>query len=167
MKKVIIPFIFLLCLLFSSCSSAVVKPHLGGIAFRGEITYFNEKYSLEGQMGEDKTLKAKITAPKELSDLIFTITEKETMVEYKGITYSPVEGAMPFSALMDRFYKAMTLGQAEGLTADSDGKLTIENDGRKITFFLSPTGLPQKAEIENSNFVVNFYNVSIKEDNDG
>ncbi len=167
MKKIVLPFLVAACLLFSACSSTEIKPKLTGITFRGEMAYYNESYGFEGEIAQDKTLRAKITAPKELSDLNFTVTPSGTTVEYKGITYTPAHGAMPFSEIMDRFYGSLLATLEEGLTANSDGLLETEYKGKKIKFFLSPTGLPQKAEIENSNFTVSFYNVSIKEDSDG
>ena len=107
------------------------------------------------------------TSPEELKDLNFTITPSGTTVEYKGISYTPVEGSMPFSALMDKFYRAMLEASQEGLTANSDGILTLDAEGKKTEFTLSPTGLPLEAQIENGNFLIKFYNVTIKEDTDG
>ncbi|MEE0928999.1 MAG: hypothetical protein UIG59_07380 [Acutalibacteraceae bacterium] len=167
MKKYFFPLLLVICLMLTACSSSAVKPQLCGISFRAEMTYYNENYSLEGELGRDKTLKATITSPEELKDLNFTITPSGTTVEYKGISYTPVEGSMPFSALMDKFYRAMLDASQEGLTANSDGILTLDAEGKKTEFTLSPTGLPLEAQIENGNFLIKFYNVTIKEDTDG
>lgn len=163
MKKIF--FILLSFLVLCSCSAEKnIQPRLGGIAFNAEMTYYNEVYRFEGEILSDGTLKATVTAPEELKELNFTINSEQTTVEYKGLTYSPVEGNMPFSGVMTDFYAPIREVMLSEKIADKNGSLIGGQGVRAYRFTFSPTGLPQKLEIPDESFVIRFYNVSIKED---
>lgn len=163
MKKILS--ILLICLALCSCSSAKsIVPRLSGISFTADMTYYNEVYAFDGEILSDGTMKATVTSPEELSELEFTLTGEGTTVNYKGLTYSPVEGSMPFSKIMEDIYlpiREVALGDA---TADGNGILTGGEGSGEYSFTLSPTGLPQKLEMPDERFFVKFYNVSVKED---
>ena len=162
MKKILS--VLLVIMLLCSCSGGEITPHLCGIGFKAEMTYYNESYAFLGELSENGTLKAEITAPEELSELVITISHDSTTVNYKGLTYTPVEGTMPFSAMLEDFYNPIKAVIDSGLTADKNGKLTVGSGTDKAEFTLSPTGLPQKLELPDERFSVTFYNVSVKED---
>ncbi len=163
MKKIVsvLLVLFLLC----SCSGGKeIEPQLRGITFTAEMNYYNEAYGFVGEILSDGTLKASITAPEELKDLNFTISGEGIMVEYKGLTYSPVEGNMPFAGVMEEVYAPIREVILSDAAADSDGVLTGGAGVRAYTLTLSPTGLPQKLQIPDESFEIKFYNVSIKEE---
>lgn len=163
MKKIVSS--LLVFLLFCSCSGGKeIQPQLQGITFTAEMTYYNEVYGFDGEILSDGTLKAAITAPEELKDLNLTMNDEGITVEYKGLTYSPVEGNMPFSGVMEEVYAPIREVILSGAVADSDGVLTGGEGVRAYTLTVSPTGLPQKLEIPDESFQIRFYNVSIKED---
>lgn len=154
-----------LCLLLVLCSCASakeVKPQLGGISFSAEVTYYNENYAFDGHLEKNGTLKAEITSPKELEGLNFTLNGDSVTVEYKGLSYTPVEGSMPFSRVMEEIYLPLReLALSDKVTSDKEGR--VEEKGR-YALTLSPTGLPQKLLIPDNRFEVRFYNISVKED---
>lgn len=162
MKKILSTLVVLM--LLCSCSDGEITPHLCGISFKAEMLYYNESYSFSGELSKDGDLTAEITAPEELSDLVITISDEGTTVNYKGLTYTPVEGTMPFSAMLEEFYNPIKAAIDTGLTASGDGKLTVGSGADKAEFTLSPTGLPQRLELPDERFSVTFYNVSVKED---
>lgn len=159
MKKLLL--IPLCLLLLCSCSKKEIKPQLCGIGFTAQVEYYNEQYSFEGEISEDYTLTAVITAPKELKDLKITTNGAETRVEYNGLSYTPVEGTMPFSQVLCDFLTPIKEVAVTGALADSDGKLTIGSGVKKANLTLSPTGLPQSLEIPDERFLVTFLNLRI------
>lgn len=162
MKKALVS--ILLVITLCACSGGEIKPCLGGISFTAEMVYYNESYSFEGELSVEGELTAVMTAPEELKDLKFTLNAEGTVVDYKGITYTPTAGTMPFSKTMESFYAPVKEVLQGGLTADSKGILTLGEGVEAATFTLSPTGLPQKLEIPDKRFCVTFYNVSLIED---
>ena len=159
MKKAVLS--LLLCFTLCACSSGEITPCLKGISFTAEMTYYNESYCFDGSISTQGELTAVITSPEELKDLKLILGEKGTTVEYKGITYTPVEGTMPFSAVLKNFYNPIREVMAEELLADGDGKLKTGEGTEAAVFVFSPTGLPQTMEHRGKGFSVNFYNVSI------
>lgn len=160
MKKFVC--VFLIAVMLCSCSEKGITPKLLSTSFTAEMVYYNEKYSFSGKISEDGTLTAKITSPEDLADLVFIITPEQTNVSYKGLTFSPVEGNMPFSSVMEEFYEPINeiaSSEAELLT-DSNGKLTGVEE-REYTFIFSSTGLPQQLLIPDESFSVVFYNQKI------
>lgn len=155
--------VVLMLLTLCSCSGEKQqKLHLGGITFNAAVNYYNENYEFEGHLKKDGSLEAKIVSPKELEDLNFTLNGESVQVEYKGLTYTPVEGSMPFSTVMEGLYEPLReLVFSDSAAADKEGRV-VDADG-KFTLTVSPTGLPQKLEIPNSSFEVRFYNVSVEE----
>ncbi len=164
MKKIIL----VLCLLLTLCSCSgekEVKPQLGGISFGAEVSYYNENYGFDGQLQKDGTLTAVITEPKELEGLSFTLNGDAVTVEYKGLRYTPVEGSMPFSRVMEELYAPLReIVLSETTLADKEGRVVGE-DGR-YTLTVSPTGLPQKLSLPDKRFEMRFYNISVNEDTD-
>ena len=161
MKKVFAA--VLVCFLLCSCGSAnTVKPTLLGTEFTAKMTYYNEQYSFDGKITQDGKLVAVLTEPEELSDITLTLGGEQTIAEYKGITYTPIEGNMPFSAVMERFYLPIKdMAYKESVNLDSDGAV---KDTKGYKFFLAPTGLPSRLEIGDENFSITFYDISICED---
>lgn len=160
MKKICL--VLTLVLLLCSCSSKrEITPCLAGISFTAEIVYYNESYSLDGTISKSGELTAKMKEPEELSDLKIMISESGTVVDYKGLTYTPLEGTMPFAKVISELYKPIfeTIKNETAVTS-SDGILKGEN----FTFKLSPTGLPLELMIPDERFQVKFYNVTICED---
>lgn len=159
MKKIIIVFfcLFLLC----SCSSGKeIAPALKGISFKGVMTHYNEEYSFLAEIGKEGELKCEMTAPDTLKGMVIRGDREGTRVEYKGISYSPVQGSMPFSAIMERFYECLLDAMESDALADEKGVLKTED----YTLTLSPSGLPQKLTIEKDGFYITFYNISVKEE---
>lgn len=159
MRKAVLS--LLLCFTLCACSSGEIKPCLKGISFTAEMTYYNESYCFDGSISGEGELTALIISPEELKDLKLTIGEKGTTVEYKGITYTPVEGTMPFSAVLQSFYNPIREVMTKKPFADGGGKLKIGEGAEAAVFVFSPTGLPQTLELPDKRFSVNFYNVSI------
>lgn len=161
MKKIFAA--FLVCFILSSCgSSHTVKPTLLGTEFTAKMTYYNEQYSFDGKITEDGKLIAVLHEPEELSDITLTLGGEQTVAEYKGITYTPIEGNMPFSAVMERFYLPIKdMAYKESVDLDSEGAVK-DTEGYK--FYLAPTGLPSRLEIGDENFSITFYDISISED---
>ncbi len=159
MKRIVS--VLLVLLLLCSCSSGKeTAPILKGIGFSAEMTYFNEAYSFDGEINGKGALTAQMTAPKELEGLKFTLSEGTTLVEYKGLVYSPVEGTMPFSKIIEDFYGAVGLFGAE-TGSDADGVIKIGEGADEVVLTISPTGLPQKIEMPDERFAVTFYNTKI------
>ena len=146
-----------------SCVSAnTVKPTLLGTEFTAKMTYYNEQYSFDGKITEDGKLIARLSEPEELSDITLTLDGEQTIAEYKGITYTPIEGNMPFSAVMERFYLPIKdMAYKESVELDSDG---AAKDTQGYKFYLAPTGLPNRLNIGDENFSITFYDISICED---
>lgn len=161
MKKVFAA--VLVCLMLCSCGSAnTVKPTLLGTEFTAKMTYYNEQYSFDGKITEDGKLIARLSEPEELSDITLTLDGEQTIAEYKGITYTPIEGNMPFSAVMERFYLPIKdMAYKESVELDSDG---AAKDTQGYKFYLAPTGLPNRLNIGDENFSITFYDISICED---
>ena len=166
MRKIFSVLLVLLALLLCSCSSAKeIRPYLAGISFTADMTYYNESYGFDGEIFSDGTLKISMTEPEQLKDLNITVSGEGMTVEYKGLTYSPVEGSMPFSAVLEEFYNPLReIVLSDTAVADSNGVLTGSAGTLGYTLTVSPTGLPQKLEIPDERFTVKFYNVSVKED---
>ena len=165
MKKIL--FLLLIFLTLCACSGGKsIEPKLSGVTFTAEMTHYNEVYSFSGEILSDGTLKAAVTAPEELKDINFTINDEGTTVEYKGLTYSPVEGSMPFSGIMEELYAPIREIISSGATANSEGLLTGGEGVRAYALTVSPTGLPQKLEIPDESFNIRFYNVSVEDVND-
>lgn len=161
MKRIIAIFLFLITL--CGCKGGEITPYLGGIAFRGEMTYYNESYAFLGELSKEGKLRLEMTAPESLAEMVFTVDSDGTVAEYKGIVYRPVEGSMPFASIIDRLYLSLIEIGASGETADKNGVLKHEGEA-PCTLYLSPTGLPQKLTIDRDGFFVDFYNIKITED---
>ena len=163
MKRLLLALMVLLCL--CSCTKKEIKPILTEISFTGELTYFNEIYVFDGEILKDGTLKATIKEPEELEELKLTVTEKGMRADYKGLTYEANEATMPFSRIVQEFYTPlnMLIGQ-ESLTANKNGEISGKAGETDYLLTLSPTGLPQKLELETRHITVRFYNISIKEE---
>ncbi len=163
MKKIICIFMVLFCL--CSCSKSEVSPQLLGISFTGELTYYNEEYVFEGEILKDCTMKISVKEPEELKDLNITVTDKVMKAEYKGLTYEANEATMPFSRVIQNFYTPLSIITNDNtLKADKNGEVNGEFGGEKCSLIVSPTGLPQRFELRNKQLILNFYNVSIKEE---
>ena len=163
MKKII--GILLVILTLCSCGGKQeIKPRLQGISFTAEVTYYNEAYSLEGEILSDGTLQVAVTAPEELKGFNIHMINEDITVEYKGLTYSPIEGTMPFSGVMAELYAPIRQIVGSDIMADTEGKIKGGEGVRAYCFTFSPTGLPQKLEIPDESFEIRFYNVTIKED---
>lgn len=157
--------VLLMLLVLCSCSGGEIEPRLKGISFNAEMTYYNECYNFGGEVLSDGTLKVTLTEPEELKDLSFTLSGENTVIEYKGLTYSPVEGSMPFSRIIENFYKPLReVALSNSCEVSKDGVFKSDNGAQSYTITFSPTGLPQKLEIPDERFSVRFYNVSIKEE---
>ncbi len=156
--------VFMLVVLLAGCHGSKVEPQLCGISFRADMVYYNESYSFKGSISESGVLTALITEPEELEGLEFTLDGKATTVNYKGLTYTPVEGSMPFCRMIEDFYSPIrTLLSEDGLTADKDGVITRGKGTTGFTLHLSPMGLPQTLKMPDDRFFVTFYNISVSE----
>ena len=150
----------ILCfLLLCGCSGGKeIVPKLKGISFTAKMTYYNEEYSFKGKFSTDGELVCEMLAPEGLSEMVFTVNDDKTITEYKGITYSPVEGSMPFAGVIEQFYSRINqIAADEQAVADKNGILKTE----KATLTVSPTGFPQKLSAEKEGFSVNFYNITL------
>ena len=161
MKRIIATFLFLLTL--CGCGGGEIAPCLRGIAFRGEMTYYNESYSFLGSLSKSGELRLEMIAPDSLAEMVFTVNGEGTTAEYKGIVYRPVEGSMPFAPVIDRFYVCLSEIMISGETADKKGALKHGGEN-SCTLYVSPTGLPQKLIFDGDGFFVDFYNIKITED---
>lgn len=157
MKKIIC-LVLLLTTLCSCGGGREIKPQLTGISFTAEISYYNENYSLDGVISKNGEFVFEIKEPEELCDLRISLIDGQTRVDYKGLTYTPLEGTMPFAKVLSEFYSPMEeIIRDDSLLAKSDG--IIKGEGFTLT--VSPTGLPLKLEIPDERFEVKFLNVSI------
>ncbi len=154
----------LVCLVLAGCSSGNTTPVLKGITFTAEIAYYNESYTLSGQILNDGSMVATLLKPDELANLKLTLNGDRITAEYKGLTYTPVEGSLPFSAVLQNLYDPVCQVNKEGLLPDKNGKIQGEINGTDYTLTLSPTGLPQRLELPKRGMVVTFYNLCVKED---
>lgn len=161
MKKIIVS--FLLLVILCGCSGGEITPYLRGIAFRGEMTYYNESYSFLGSLSKEGELSLKMTAPDSLAEMVFTLNGEGTVAEYKGITYRPVEGSMPFAPVIDRFYGSLSEIMQSGETADKTGVLKHSGEN-SCTLKVAPSGLPQSLEVDGDGFFIDFYNIKIIEE---
>ncbi len=164
MKKIIclvIPLIFL-----CSCGKkSQVTPHLTGLSFEAQIVYYNENYSCQCVISEDGALTAKITEPEILKDFTLRVSKDGITADYLGITYTPTGNNMPFSGVIDSFYKVLLQCVEENSTATlSKNEHIIKGSFEDLgyTLYISSTGLPQKLLLPDERFSVNFYNVTIK-----
>ncbi len=162
MKKLVL--VFFSFLVLCGCSASAVTPVLKGITFTAEMTYYNESYTFSGHILKDGSLEVIIEKPDELKDLKLSIKNDQITAEYKGLTYTPVEGTMPFSAVIKEFYDPLKEVIEKGLTADKNGILEVKSENLGYTLTLSPSGLPQRLELPDKRFSVTFYNISVKED---
>ena len=164
MKKIIC-LVIPLILLCSCGKKSEVKPLLAGISFDAEIVYYNENYACQCDISAEGVLTAKITEPEILKDFTLRVSKDGITADYLGITYTPTEGNMPFSGVVDSFYKAIGKCIEEEIAATlSNNEYTVKGDFEDLgyTLYISPTGLPQKLLLPDERFSVNFYNVSIK-----
>ena len=164
MKKIICLLVPLI-LLCSCGKKSEVKPILTGISFEAEIVYYNENYSCQCDISGEGVLTAKITEPEILKDFTLRVSKDTITADYLGITYTPTENNMPFSGVVDSFYKAIGECVERELTATfSNNQYTVKGDKESLgyTLYLSPTGLPQKLLLPDESFSVNFYNVTIE-----
>ncbi len=151
--------LILTLLLLCGCGGGKnIVPQLTGISFTAQMTYYNEEYSFRGEISAEGQLTCLMTAPDSLSDMVFTVNEEKIVTEYKGITYSPVEGSMPFAAVIERFYACIKeIIKDEEALADKDGRLKTDS----CILTVSPTGFPQKLSVEKDGFFINFYNIAL------
>lgn len=163
MKKLLLVIMAIICL--CSCSKKEVKPHLTQIAFTAELTYFNEVYTFDGEIKKDGTLLAYMKQPEELSELKLTVKPDGISADYKGLVYSANEATMPFSRIMADFYAPLNMLMGEQtLSADKNGEISGKAGDGEYILTVSPTGLPQKLELETKHITVKFYNISVKEE---
>lgn len=157
MKKIIC--LGLLLITLCSCGGGKeIKPQLSGISFTAEIVYYNEKYSLDGVISKDGEFTFEIKEPEELSGLKISLIDGQTKVDYKGLTYTPLEGTMPFAKVLDEFCAPIEeIIKDDTLLANSEGIIK----GVGFTLTVSPTGLPLMLELPDERFTVKFLNVSI------
>ncbi len=161
MKKVIALVLFFVTL--CGCAGGETTPYLNGISFRGEMTYYNESYSFLGKILKNGNLILEMTAPESLAEMVFTVTDEGTVAEYKGITYQPVPGSTPFAPVIDSFYACINEIIDGDEVADKDGILKSKGEN-PCTLKVSPTGLPQRLEVDGDGFFIDFYNIKIIEE---
>ncbi len=126
------------------------------------MSRFNESFTFEGELDREGNLVAKMTAPEDIKDLVLTLKDGKMTADYKGLVYSPVEGSLPFSSLLEDFYAPLSQIREEGLCASGEGKLSGKVGNNEYTLFVSPTGLPQRLEMLGGNFTVRFLNIGVK-----
>ncbi len=160
MKK--ISALILIFLLLCGCGGGKeITPRLTGISFRAEMTYYNEEYSFLGEISGEGVLTCEMTAPDGLAEMVFTVDGGGILTEYKGLTYSPAEGSLPFAAVIEQFYSCIKeiINDPEAV-ADQKGVLKTE----AYTLTVSPSGLPQRLTVRRDGFYINFYNISVTEE---
>ncbi len=159
MRKILVLILAFVLLLLCGCGKGgEITPKLMGISFKAEMTYYNENYSFTGEISDSGQLTCEMTAPEGLSGMVFTVNEEKTVTEYKGITYSPVEGSMPFAAVIESFYGCINeIIKDPEAVADHNG--ILENDSCTLT--VSPGGFPQKLTVQQDGFYINFYNITL------
>lgn len=163
MKKLV--FIFIMLISLCSCKDTQIEPKLTQISFTAELSYFNEVYSFDGQILKDKTLKITMKEPEGLKDLNLTVNSDGITAEYMGLTYIANEATMPFSRIIAETYTPLVaLAGEESVTADKNGEISGKADEIEYKLTVSPTGLPQKLELDSRHITVKFYNISIKEE---
>ena len=154
--------VLILIFLLSGCSGGKIEPRLCGISFRAVMDYYNESYSFEGRISDEGVLTATMTEPQELKNLEFTLDSQGTIVNYKGLTFTPVEGSIPFCRMIDEFYsKISELINEQELTVNSDGAISRGKGAKEFTLTLTPLGLPQTLKMPDERFIVKFYNIQI------
>lgn len=126
------------------------------------MSWFNESFTFEGELDGEGGLVAKMTEPEEIKDLVLTLKEGKMTADYKGFVYSPAEGSLPFSSLLEDFYAPLERIRKEGLKANGEGELSGKIGENEYTLILSPTGLPQKLTMLGGNFTVRFLKVRCK-----
>lgn len=115
----------LLMVFLAGCSGGRIEPRLSGISFRADMVYYDESYGFDGSVSESGVLTAVMTQPQELEGLEFTLDGDSSVVNYKGLTFTPTEGSIPFCRMLEDFYsKISSLINQPDLTADKEGIIT-------------------------------------------
>lgn len=162
MKRLIPIFLAIVCL--CSCKGGEIKPHITGISFTAELTYFNETYIMEAQIDKDETLTARIKEPEAIKDLNLTVNDKGITAEYLGLKYEANEATLPFSKTVWDAYLPLRHIISSGAVANNNGILEGQTENLKYRLAVSPTGLPQSLELTNRKLGIRFYNIEIKEE---
>ncbi|MBR6743534.1 MAG: hypothetical protein IKL94_03480 [Clostridia bacterium] len=157
--------VFILIFTLTSCSAkSSVEPQLKNISFVAEISYYNEVYSCDCVMSKEGELTAVIKLPETLEGFTLKVNSESVTAEYLGISYTPTDGNMPFSSVLEEFYKKLCLSESVGKAKKTDGvyKITAGEGADKASLYLTEAGLPIKLEMPDERFFAEFYNVTIQ-----
>lgn len=162
MKKFIC--VFLSLVLLCSCSSGTdVQVVNRGLNFKAHIFYLSEEYVCSVSIDGDGTATFK-TEEGILSGFIAVCQGEKVRLSYEGkeseLDNSLFSGSVfvPIAEMFS-YFNSNTCGIEE---EDNNYFVKGETSAGQFTLFVSPAGLPIRANIDDPDFSVDFYDVSVQ-----
>lgn len=171
MKRLVtLTFAVLMIFCLVSCSvpmkNTSVRKNGLNCAFQSEITITIEHFEANGTLTRfgSGMWEAEFTSPNSLSGVKLSFSEGNVTAEYKGLSFSVPQSALPVKAMMLNLIKAVDdNAKLDELKGEEDGnllKISGSLEGGAYTLSVDKNGCPSSFEMPNNNLTITFSNVT-------
>ena len=116
-------------------------------------------------LSEDGTVKGTVTAPETLKGAVFTAKDDEVTLEFHGIAYTKKIDDYPVTSVITSLCGIINdakNGNLEGSGADNR-RISGKCKGLEYEFWFTPSGLPLKLSVPETDTVIVFSDTAITE----
>lgn len=171
MKRLVtIPFAILMIFSLVSCSMPTknTSTRKNGLncAFTSDMTVTIEHFVADGTVSRSGNgmWEAEFTSPNSLSGVKLSFSEGNVTAEYKGLSFSVPQSALPVKAMMLNLIKAVDdNAKLDELKGEEDGnllKISGSLEGGDYTLSVDKNGCPSSFEMPCNNLTITFSNVT-------